>query len=49
LAALVKGLFANHQLRDVLHLLWDDRHDDRVVESALVRGVAWAAPITDIS
>ena len=49
LDALVKGLFANHQLRDVLHLLWDDRGEAGVGESALVRGVAWVAPITQIS
>jgi anti-anti-sigma factor len=49
LDTLVKGLFANHQLRDVLHLLWDDRGESGVAESALVRGVAWLAPITQIS
>ena len=49
LAGLVRGLFANHQLRDVLHLLWDDRGEGGVAESALVRGVAWAAPITQLN
>jgi anti-sigma B factor antagonist len=49
LDALTKGLFANHQLRDVLHLVWDDRAEAAVAESALVRGVAWVAPITQIS
>ncbi len=49
LDALTKGLFANHQLRDVLHLVWDDRAEAGVRESALVRGVAWVAPITQIS
>jgi anti-anti-sigma factor len=48
LDALVKGLFTNHQLRDVLHLLWDDRVDSGVGESALVRGVGWIAPITQV-
>ena len=43
---LVRGLFTNHQLLDVLHLLWDDRAEDPVPESALVRGVGWIAPIT---
>ncbi|MGH7527123.1 MAG: STAS domain-containing protein [Gemmatimonadales bacterium] len=49
LAALVRGFFANHQLRDVLHLVWDDRGDAGVGESALVRGVGWVAPITQVS
>jgi hypothetical protein len=49
LDALIKGLFANHQLRDVLHLLWDDRGETGIAESALVRGVAWVGPITQIS
>lgn len=49
LGALVTGLFKNHQLRDVLHLLWDDRGDGGVGESALVRGVGWVAPITQVS
>jgi anti-anti-sigma factor len=43
---LVRGLFTNHQLRDVLHLVWDDRTHGAVGESALVRGVGWVAPIT---
>jgi len=42
-------LFSNHQLLDVLHLLWDDRGDDGVGETALVRGVAWVAPISEVS
>jgi anti-anti-sigma factor len=46
LGALLKGLFANHQLRDVLHLLRDNRGEAGVGESALVRGVCWVAPIT---
>jgi anti-anti-sigma factor len=49
LGALVRGLFSNHQLRDVLHLLWDDRGEAGVGESALVRGVCWVAPITQVS
>jgi anti-anti-sigma factor len=49
LGALVRGLFDNHQLRDVLHLLWDDRGEAGVGDSALVRGVGWVAPITQIS
>ena len=48
LGALVADLFADHQLRDVLHLVWDDR-EDGVGESALVRGVGWVAPITQIA
>ena len=48
LTALVRGLFANHQLRDVLHLVWDDRGEAAVGESALVRGVGWVAPITQV-
>jgi anti-anti-sigma factor len=48
LASLLKGIFADHQLRDVLHLVWDDRGESGVTESALLRGVAWVAPITRI-
>jgi anti-anti-sigma factor len=48
LGTLARGLFANAQLRDVLHLVWDDRGDAGVGDSALVRGVAWVAPITQI-
>jgi len=48
LPALLRGFFANHQLRDVLHLIWDDRGDDGVGESALLRGVGWIAPITRV-
>lgn len=48
LRALVRGLFANHQLRDVLHLIWDDRGEAGVGESALLRGVAWIAPIAKV-
>jgi hypothetical protein len=43
---LVRGLFTNQPLLDVLHLLWDDRAEAAVPESALVRGVGWIAPIT---
>ena len=46
---LVRGLFTNQQLLDVLHLLWDDRAEGAVAESALVRGVGWIAPITQFS
>jgi anti-anti-sigma factor len=49
LGDLLKGLFTNHQLRDVVHLLWDDRGGAGVGESALVRGVGWVAPITEVS
>jgi anti-anti-sigma factor len=49
LGELVRGLFKNHQLRDVLHLVWDDRGQAGVGESGLVRGVAWVAPIPEIS
>ena len=49
LGDLLRGLFKNHQLRDVLHLLWDDRGEAGVGESALVRGVAWVSPITRIA
>jgi len=48
LTALVRGLFANHQLRDVLHLIWDDRGEAGVGESGLVRGVGWVAPVTQV-
>jgi anti-anti-sigma factor len=48
LGSLVRGLFRNHQLQDVIHLLWDDRGEAGVAESALLRGVAWVGPITDV-
>lgn len=49
LAVLARGLFKDHQLRDVLHLVWDDRGEDGVAETTLVRGVGWVAPITLVS
>jgi hypothetical protein len=49
LADLVKGFFEQHELRDVLHLVWDDRGEGGVSESALLRGVGWVAPITGIA
>jgi anti-anti-sigma factor len=49
LADLVKGLFEQHELRDVLHLVWDDRAESGVSESALLRGVGWIAPITAVA
>jgi anti-anti-sigma factor len=49
LGTLVRGFFSNHELRDVLHLLWDDRVEGGVGESALVRGVAWVSPIVEIA
>ena len=48
LGTLLRGLFKEHQLRDVLHLIWDDR-EAGVSESALLRGVGWVAPITQVS
>jgi hypothetical protein len=48
LGDLLRGLFLNHQLREVLHLLWDDRAGG-MGESALVRGVGWVAPINEVS
>jgi anti-anti-sigma factor len=48
LTVLLRGLFASHQLRDVLHLVWDDRGEAGVGESALLRGVAWVAPIARV-
>lgn len=48
LGSLTRGLFANHQLQDVLHLVWDDRGETGVGESSLVRGVGWISPITQI-
>jgi anti-anti-sigma factor len=49
LGVLVRGLFKDHQLRDVLHLVWDDRGEDGAAESTLIRGVAWVSPVTQIS
>jgi hypothetical protein len=48
LGALVAGLFENHQLRDVLHLVSDNRGAAGVAESSLLRGVGWVAPITEV-
>jgi anti-anti-sigma factor len=48
LGVLTRGLFKDHQLRDVVHLVWDDR-EDGVAESTLVRGVGWVAPVTMVS
>jgi anti-anti-sigma factor len=48
LTTLARTLYANHQLRDVLHLLCDGRGDADPIESALVRGVAWVAPIARV-
>jgi hypothetical protein len=48
LPVLLRGLFASHRLRDVLHLIWDDRGEAGVGESALLRGVAWVAPIARV-
>jgi hypothetical protein len=49
LGTLLRRLFKEHELRDVLHLVWDDRGEDGVGESALLRGVGWVAPITQVS
>jgi anti-anti-sigma factor len=49
LGAFVRGLFDNHQLRDVLHLVWDDRGEAGVGDSALVRGVGWVGPVTRVA
>ncbi len=49
LGDLVRGLYTDHELRDVLHLVWDDRGDAGVGESALVRGVGWIAPVARIA
>jgi anti-anti-sigma factor len=49
LPALVQALFRQHELRDVLHLIRDDRGDSAVPESGFVRGMAWVAPIASIS
>ena len=49
LGVLARALFKDHQLRDVLHLVWDDRDEDGVAESTLARGVGWVAPITLVS
>lgn len=45
LGVLLRMLFTNEPLRDVLHLLWDDRTDGGVPETELIRGVTWTAPI----
>jgi anti-anti-sigma factor len=49
LADLVSSLFEGHELRDVLHLVWDDRGLTSVGESALIRGVGWVGAVTSSS
>ncbi|HSB55493.1 MAG TPA: STAS domain-containing protein [Gemmatimonadales bacterium] len=48
LTALLGTLFGTRNLRDVLHLLSDDRSDSGVPESEFMRGVAWAGPIHEV-
>jgi len=48
LTPLIKDTFANHPLRDVLHVVWDDRGEAGVGETTLVRGVAWTSPVTQV-
>jgi hypothetical protein len=48
LGNLVRHLFADHELLDVIHLVQDDRGEAAVGESALVRGVGWVGPITQV-
>ena len=48
LGRLVRGLFTGHHLRDVLHLLWDERGSAGVGETALVRGVGWVGPVIQV-
>ena len=48
LGVLLEGLFAHSELLDVLHLVSDNRGAGGVAESALVRGVAWVGPITQV-
>ena len=48
LRTLVDGLFADRRLRDVLHLISDDRGERGVAESSFVRGVAWVGPIARV-
>ncbi|MGN6393478.1 MAG: STAS domain-containing protein [Gemmatimonadales bacterium] len=49
LGALARTLFTEHQLRDVLHLLCDFRGVTDAAETTLVRGVAWAGPISRLA
>ena len=48
LRTLAGGLFADRRLRDVLHLIADDRGERGVPESAFVRGVAWVGPLARV-
>lgn len=48
LAGLVRTLFLGQELKDVWHLLWDDRGEAGARETSLVRGVAWVGPITTL-
>lgn len=49
LRSTVETLFDGEALRDVLHLLADDRGPDGFGESEFVRGACWIAPIAEIS
>jgi hypothetical protein len=48
LQALVLRLFGSLKIRGLLHLLADDRGPDGAGESAFLRGLCWASPITSI-
>jgi anti-anti-sigma factor len=48
LTTMLRTLFGTRNLRDVLHLVSDDRGEGGVPESEFMRGVAWAGPIQDL-
>jgi hypothetical protein len=49
LRVLVTKLFAQQQVRGLLHLLTDDRGAAGAGESQFRRGLCWAAPITEVT
>ncbi len=48
LPSLVERLFTEQTLRDVLHLLYDDRGEASAGQTGLLRGVCWIAPVDGV-
>lgn len=49
LSVVLRTLFSTRHLRDVLHLVADDRRSGAVPETEFMRGVAWAGPISEVT
>jgi anti-anti-sigma factor len=48
LPALIGRLFSESAPRDILHLLYDDRGQDAVGQTGLLRGVCWMSRVTSV-